>query len=619
MESINFDTVHKVGAFLDDALSTTSQPNKIPTGFILTGPNSALHNSNARQASLRGSNAHRRLFTSLAANEASNLKGVLKALIRKATSRTQSGDDDDEDGHVSSGKGPKLLGYDLQILQNYMDERKFLQVVVAFEDSEAFDSDLLSGLIEMLGLWRDRIPFVCLFNIATSVDFLQQRLFQNAVKTLDGRLFDAVLSIDETEQVFEAVTSSAIKLWIGPNLMSAMLERQSDFLESIESFVHGVQYGYMSCFYANALSIFLDAEVRFKDIPRDHFEAVRNLDSFQNLAKRILDEDQTPKLRLLLDSDQHLYNFVKESVVQGQRSMAQVVTGTDIIRSIQKHLPNFQLASKSALYNQATAGRLIGSPSYRSLLLSVRTLPSDVALDTIESISRSDVTPDVRKVSSKLADELRALIKTNNGSKQPLRSEDDLKNSTVRTTVIAQKVELSKQKSTLSKQDAAYTDILRRFTDVLNTYFTKTMVTPGDLVFNEIFFYDLKSPYREVFTPRPRHAVERALATPHDYLDCECCTNGQNENEETTMSATQPTTALLYQLCLESGNLINASDLWQAYQAIVNDEDDDNKDENEHRTMALFQRALAELRYLGMVKGTRKREDHIAKVAWRGL
>ncbi|KAI7647877.1 hypothetical protein KC318_g18310, partial [Hortaea werneckii] len=83
--------------------------------------------------------------------------------------------------------------------------------------------------------------------------------------------------------------------------------------------------------------------------------------------------------------------------------------------------------------------------------------------------------------------------------------------------------------------------------------------------------------------------------------------------EEATLAATQPATAVLYQLYLESGNLINASDLWQAFQAVMGD------DADEQQSMALFQRALAELRALGMVKSTRKRVDHIAKVAWRGL
>ncbi|KAK3072613.1 Origin recognition complex subunit 3, partial [Teratosphaeriaceae sp. CCFEE 6253] len=66
-------------------------------------------------------------------------------------------------------------------------------------------------------------------------------------------------------------------------------------------------------------------------------------------------------------------------------------------------------------------------------------------------------------------------------------------------------------------------------------------------------------------------------------------------------------------LYLESGSLINASDLWQAFQAVMGD----GKEEAE--TMALFQRALAEMRYLGMMKATRKRADHVAKTMWRGL
>lgn len=37
------------------------------------------------------------------------------------------------------------------------------------------------------------------------------------------------------------------------------------------------------------------------------------------------------------------------------------------------------------------------------------------------------------------------------------------------------------------------------------------------------------------------------------------------------------------------------------------------------RSRPLFERALAELKYLGLIKGTRKKTDHVAKAAWRGL
>lgn len=37
------------------------------------------------------------------------------------------------------------------------------------------------------------------------------------------------------------------------------------------------------------------------------------------------------------------------------------------------------------------------------------------------------------------------------------------------------------------------------------------------------------------------------------------------------------------------------------------------------KSRALFQRSLAELRYLGFIKASRKKTDHVAKLAWKGL
>lgn len=42
-----------------------------------------------------------------------------------------------------------------------------------------------------------------------------------------------------------------------------------------------LKYAYLSHFYANALSIFLDDTVVEADISAEHFEALRNLPSFQ--------------------------------------------------------------------------------------------------------------------------------------------------------------------------------------------------------------------------------------------------------------------------------------------------------------------------------------------------
>ena len=84
--------------------------------------------------------------------------------------------------------------------------------------------------------------------------------------------------------------------------------------------------------------------------------------------------------------------------------------------------------------------------------------------------------------------------------------------------------------------------------------------------------------------PAPRRAIERALSAPHDYLNCECCEGGGGGGKgdgATTLSSTQPATAILYQLYLESGALINIADLWAAFSAVVGAEGEEEAEEEE--------------------------------------
>ena len=595
-----------------DAAASNRNLEAVQTGIISTGPDASSHTSIVDQLSKNEKSDIRRVFVSVSASAGVNLRAILKAIILKATSRNE-GVDEDEDDLTTQRKGVKLPNYDLQILADYVKERRLQKVVVAIQDTEAFDSDLLSELIELVASWLDRIPFVFLFSIATPVEFLQQRLSKRAVKCLNGRMFDVAPSEDEIEQVFDAVTNQDSPLWIGAGLMLMILERQSDHIQGIDGFVDAVKYAYMSCYYANALSIFLDTTMRSKEVPGDHYEAIRTVDSFRNFCTRLLANNEIHRLQDMLDSNEILYGLITQKVREGQMAFADMMIALDVVRELQRLLRGTQVMPKSKLYIQAMSNKLRGSSLVRSLLLSIRKAPSNSAIEIMDAILALNVPEDVEPRFTDLRDQLNEMVENQASANQPLRSEDDLKNSSLRTTVVAQKVELSKQKSTLSKQDEAYTAVMRRFTTLLEEFFNEKFIDPKSLLFHEIFLYDLKSPHREVFTPRPRHAIERALAAPHDYLDCDCCTPARDDGDEGTLAASQPATAVLYQLYLESGSLINASDLWQAFQAVIGD------DRTQEQNIALFQRALAELRSLGLVKSTRKRVDHIAKVAWKGL
>jgi origin recognition complex subunit 3 len=282
-------------------------------------------------------------------------------------------------------------------------------------------------------------------------------------------------------------------------------------------------------------------------------------------------EASTPKR--LLDSDEFLLEYLKEEIMAGHQVLEKILSTVEIIMTLQKQTPALQQQLMSTLLLDALAGQLRDSNFEKNMLMCLKKSNSESLLLTLQDILPT-TSGDLHKTCTKLLKELEKLqAQQQDGG--ALRSEQDLHNATLRTTVVAKKVELSKQKSTLTKSDAAYSDLLRRFIEALETHFDTTLINPKDLVFNEIFIYDLKSPHRDVFTPKPRAAIERALASPHDYLDCECCAPDVGTGAENSLAATQPSTAILYQLYLEGGALINVADLRTAFVTVLGDDQDE--------------------------------------------
>lgn len=221
------------------------------------------------------------------------------------------------------------------------------------------------------------------------------------------------------------------------------------------------------------------------------------------------------------------------------------------------------------------SGDLADSSIIKDLLLSVRKLPSNTMYDMLEKITKTTVLNfhDAQT-------ELEGLMRTMKSDHGPLHSEYDVHHETLRTTVVAQRVQLSKHKSTLSKQDAEYSKNVDRVDIALRDFFAQCLIEPKQLPLHEVFLFDLKVPVRDVFAPVPRQAVERALSAPHDYLDCDCC-----EGAESGLAPTQPTTAILYQLYLESGAIINISDLWSAFSALLESDGGDDEEGREQEVL----------------------------------
>ena len=299
-----------------------------------------------------------------------------------------------------------------------------------------------------------------------------------------------------------------------------------------------------------------------------HAEATR-------LVEVTLNSDDTQTVRSLLHDDVYLHYKVQEYSRRCQEVALQLLDVVAVLHTILLISPEQPTTQVSDIYIKAMSGGLHDRTIVRDALLCVKKMHSGLLMDLLNQINslhlrESTLAADLLNIQ----EQLRTMLSTGRTAGASIRSGHDLRSESVRTTVTAQKIELSKLQATLSAEESRYTKLVTDMHKILETYFEENTTVPQEIFLHEIFFYDLRSPYRDVFTPKPRLAVERALSSPQDYLGCTCC-----GTSEEGLSTTQPASAILYQLYLESGALVNVFDLWSAFYAVVGGEDGEDCDE----------------------------------------
>jgi origin recognition complex subunit 3 len=148
IEESHSNTLTEVLQFLDNA-SNTREESKLPCGFILGELDSTVHALFFQQLAEHVSRQSRSIFVQLKSSECTNLKSLLKTLIRKASSSNEDSGNE-LTNRQSSEHGRKLLDYDVHILHDCIRKMGISQLVISFLDSEAFEAFVLAEVIELL-------------------------------------------------------------------------------------------------------------------------------------------------------------------------------------------------------------------------------------------------------------------------------------------------------------------------------------------------------------------------------------------------------------------------------------------------------------------------------------
>ena len=374
-------------------------------------------------------------------------------------------------------------------------------------------------------------------------------------------------------------------------------------------------------FYTNPLSVLChpkkSSEEMVQLLQPEHIQAIRNLPSFIHLIDDLLEDNDRSHAQDLLQDDNSLRKELVAAFHSTKIRLETLLRRICVLACATKGLPG-----KIELYLQALKGTLTESETVRGVLDSIkRKSPEELILfiDSIEDVIKNGsleyslegwmldepiVVSEFKEVKKQTA-----FLETQaKESGKPIRSSYAMHHRGLRTTVIAQKVQLSYAKSTLSEEDTKFTTLVDRLSATLKVYFT--FEQPEHWFLSEVWLSDLVSPSKDIFTPRPRFTIENALAKPSDkLLSCD-------SSIEVLSSSTVPT-AILYNMYMESGSVINISDLKTSFFSVMEGEETEGYDER--TVLMLFYKALADLKLLGLIKQSKRKVDHLAKSTWRGL
>lgn len=204
-----------------------------------------------------------------------------------------------------------------------------------------------------------------------------------------------------------------------------------------------------------------------------------------------------------------------------------------------------------------------------------------------------------------------------------------------------------------------------------NAAVPRVKIPPGykSLFLHEIFVVDKPSLHENVFAPTFRSAIEMALSNPQHYWGnigrefayqeqikryAQYCkennieitakaedSNGKKrkilpqetedleeidvekaQNEWSTSSmAYDPHICILYALYRESSLYINIYDYYRAFMSVVQQPQDQGKNnyEFQRKALAWFLQGIAELKFLGIIRDSKRKFECVEKLAWRGL
>ncbi|ESO93276.1 hypothetical protein LOTGIDRAFT_232717 [Lottia gigantea] len=643
---------------------------EIPTAALITGvntPDHAVMFNNMVSLMKERVTPH---IATLRSKDCPALKNILSKTICQLTQRPDLGLDDEDDELIqtvlkknspctmstlvnwyqdmySSGKSSPKKRRSRSGSVDDIDYKPTL--VIVLEDMESFSPNVLQDFITICSNYIEELPIVLVFGIATSVSAVH-RLLSNCVSSLlCMEKFQAPPSSDYLTQVINQILfTSTHPFRLGPKVFHLLLDLflYHDF--SVINFVKGLQFCMLDHYYSNPLAHLCcpesDISSTVKKLHEADLEKIRLLTSFSKYVsfttnhngfklsafvihklfwRRCVDSCSSEE-KVTFKDNKSMKTKVTE-LLQGlhdyHKSFFPLM---NLLHVLVCRLPRHPLGKQlRELYSICIECSLTDSDGYKEAFDLLRMLSKEEMINLltqgIKHITEYNLPHEINTIPSQIETYLQRLTLLNAETEHVPEEEPEIETENL---IIPKKTDLHNLRKTLQKMEkqkkrlTPYEKLRNETLDFLHLLFQKYLKCPTSLPLYELLYYNSVSIIKHHINAAPRSAIQRALSTPHQYLQCKCC-----EGDPNSILPTMPDVCIVYKLHLECGQLINLYDWLQAFMTVVTSEDEENDAKSKKPDQILqarFIRAVSELQFLGFIKPTKRKTDHVARLTWGG-
>ncbi|XP_076237844.1 origin recognition complex subunit 3 [Calliopsis andreniformis] len=489
-------------------------------------------------------------------------------------------------------------------------------LVIVITDFESSSPDALHDFILILSGYSNTMKFILIFGVATTLHAIHRSLTYDATSKLNVRVFHMDTQISILSNVLEnTVFCTKIPFKLTGRAFQLLTDIFLFYDFSVENFLQSYKICMIQHFYANNISSLCcqpeDIKSRIASLTDEDLEEIKKLLSIERYIKKQKEDKKDESQCEPLDN-KNFKDTLTQLLNQFHRYIHRFLLILRGLHSLTATLPNAPMGKQlREFYTKAVyVNNIRECPEYKECLQLLTFLSKKEFVEKLNSllaIIDSSKDPVMKKLKTDLQGHVATIEKA---SLEAAVTPKDIVTSGEKLSRLQLKEKLLKMSQTQSR--SPYKQAQLNVIEYLDQeVFGANLINPHHIPANEIFCFSDGNLAKQHIRGSMRAAIHTGLNDPHVYLNCECC---KLENDD-AIPSTLPDLSIIYKLHLESRKLINMYDWLQAFLIIVDPENEAKEQRDvDPKLQARFTQAVAELEFLGFIKSSRKKTDHVKRL-----